>query len=80
MGSDSRNDQGVGRITLVAGATTERVPSGNHFAVVEIMRLDFTGSQTPTLSAPAIAAMVALMLLAGGYMARGVFASGRGRA
>jgi hypothetical protein len=80
MGSDSRNDQGIGRITMVSGGTTERKPSGNHFAVIELISLEFAGNQTPTLSAPAIVAMVALMLLAGGYMARGAFASGKSQA
>lgn len=75
MGTDSRTPLGIGQITLVAGATTERIPSGNHFGALEVVRLNFGAPATPLLSGPAIAAMVALMLLAGGYMARRHFAT-----
>jgi hypothetical protein len=71
MGADNRTALGAGRITMVAGATTERAPSGNHFAALEVLNLRF-GSTTPVplTSWPTLAAMVALLTLAGGYMAR----------
>lgn len=75
MGSDNRTPLGRGQITLVAGATTERIPSGNHFGALEVVSMNFSAPSTPLLSGPAILAMVALMLLAGGYMARRHFAT-----
>ncbi len=79
-GTDSRTALGVGQITMVAGATTERKPSGNHFAALEIVRMNFGPIATPALSTPAIVAMATLMLLAGGYLARGTFASRKSQA
>lgn len=78
MGTDSRTALGRGQITLVAGATTERSPSGNHFAALEVVRLNFGSPSTPLLSGPAIIAMISLMVLAGGYMARRHFGEVRG--
>jgi hypothetical protein len=75
MGSDSRTPLGRGQITLVAGQLTERRPSGNAFTAIDIVTMTFDSPETPLLSGPAIAAMVALMLLAGGYMARRHFAT-----
>lgn len=75
MGTDSRTALGRGQITLVSGATTERSPSGNHFAALEVVTMTFGSPSTPLLSTPAIMAMIALMLLAGGYMARRHFAT-----
>lgn len=75
MGSDSRTPLGRGQITMVAGQVTERTPSGNSFAALDIVVMDFSSPQTPLMSGPAIAAMVSLMLLAGGYMARKHFAT-----
>ncbi len=76
MGYDNRTALGAGRITMVAGGTTERGPSGNHFAAFEVLNLKF-GSTTavPLASWPTLAAMVALLTLAGGYMARHRFGS-----
>ncbi len=71
MGGDSRTALGAGRITMVAGGTTERAPSGNHFAALEVLNLKFgSTSQVPFTSWPTLIAMVALLTLAGGYMAR----------
>jgi hypothetical protein len=69
-GSDSRSGAGAGQITMVAGATTERTPSSNHFAALEVVTMTFAPAATPALSAPAILALVSLMVLAGGYMVR----------
>ena len=69
MGSDSRTGAGAGTITMVAGATSQRIPSTNHFSALEIVTMTFA-PQTPALSAPAIVALVSLMVLAGGYMVR----------
>ena len=69
-GSDNRTGAGAGQITMVAGATTERTPSGNHFGALEVVTMTFAPSATPALSAPAILALVSLMVLAGGYMVR----------
>jgi hypothetical protein len=70
MGTDQRTALGAGRITMVAGATTERKPSGNHFSALEVLNLHFRGTDAPLLSWPAIVALSALMMIAGGYMAR----------
>jgi hypothetical protein len=72
-GSDSRHFFGGGQITLVAGATTERSPSSNHFAGLEVVTMNFARASVPLLSPAAIAALLTLMLLAGGYMARRKF-------
>jgi hypothetical protein len=69
-GSDTRTGAGAGQITMVAGATTERTPSSNHFAALEVVTMTFAPTATPALSAPAILALVSLMVLAGGYMVR----------
>jgi len=69
MGSDNRTGAGAGTITMVAGATSQRIPSTNHFSALEIVTMTFA-PQTPALSAPAIVALVSLMVLAGGYMVR----------
>jgi len=74
QGSDNRTGAGAGQITMVAGATSERLPSGNHFTALEVVTMTFAPA-TPALSAPAISALVALMLLAGGYMVRRQFIS-----
>ena len=68
-GYDNRTPAGAGQITMVAGATSERIPSSNHFTAMEVVTMTFA-PVTPALSAPAISALVALMLLAGGYMVR----------
>ena len=70
MGSDSRTGAGAGTITMVAGATSQRIPSTNHFAALEVVTMTFAPTATPALSAPAILALVSLMVLAGGYMVR----------
>jgi hypothetical protein len=70
MGSDSRTALGKGRITLVAGGTTERKVAAQHFAALDVVVVRFDGINTPTLSPPAVAAAATLMALAGGYMAR----------
>ncbi|HIF95959.1 MAG TPA: hypothetical protein EYQ54_02850 [Myxococcales bacterium] len=70
MGSDNRTGAGAGTITMVAGATSQRIPSTNHFAALEVVTMTFAPSATPALSAPAILALVSLMVLAGGYMVR----------
>jgi len=70
MGSDNRTGAGVGTITMVAGATSQRIPSSNHFAALEVVTMTFAPTATPALSAPAILALVSLMVLAGGYMVR----------
>ncbi len=70
MGSDSRTGAGAGTITMVAGATSQRIPSSNHFASLEVVTMTFAPTATPALSAPAILALVSLMVLAGGYMVR----------
>lgn len=71
MGTDSRNVMGHGRITMVAGGTSFRSQSGFRFAALDIVNLQLsTITETPTLSPPAIAAAVSLLLLGGGYMAR----------
>ena len=64
MGSDARTPQGQGPSTLVAGATTERTQSGNHFAALEVIRMNFSAGPHATafLSATASAAVVALLL------------------
>ena len=77
MGSDSRTPLGRGQITLVAGQLSERTPSGSNFAALDVVVMNFDSPETPLLSGPAIAAMVALMLIAGGYMARRHFATDR---
>jgi len=52
----------------VAGATTERIPSNNRFAAVEVMNLQF-GTGVPLMSWPSFAVMILLLAIAGGYMA-----------
>jgi hypothetical protein len=74
MGTDRRTALGAGRITLVAGATTERKPTGNHFSAAEVLNILFDPPPAPLLSWQAIVAMSMLMLIAGGYMARHRFA------
>jgi hypothetical protein len=73
MGTDSRTALGAGRITMVAGATTERTPTGNHFSALEVLTLNF-GTAVPLMSWPSLAVMLSLVTLAGGYMARKRFA------
>jgi len=73
MGYDNRTGAGNGRIVMVSGGISHRVASGKNFAALDIVRLDFT-SQVPALSPLSIGAVVTLMLLAGGYMARRRFA------
>ena len=74
-GSDSRTALGKGQITMVAGQLTRRVPSNNTFSALDIVVMDFGAPETPLLSWPALVTMVALMLLAGGFMARRHFAT-----
>ncbi len=75
MGADNRTALGAGRITMVAGATTERSPTGNHFAAIEVLNLRFGSTDAVPLSSwPSFAVMIALLTLAGGYMARRHFA------
>ena len=66
---------GKGQITMVAGQLTRRVPSNNTFSALDIVVMDFGAPETPLLSWPALVTMVALMLLAGGFMARRHFAT-----
>ncbi|MDG2334573.1 MAG: hypothetical protein P8Q97_10150 [Myxococcota bacterium] len=73
MGYDNRTGAGNGRIVMVSGGVTHRMLSGKNFTALDAVRLDFT-SPVPAMSAPAIGAVVTLMLLAGGYMARRTFA------
>lgn len=73
-GSDSRTILGRGQVTMVAGQVTKRLPSGNTFSGLDIVVMDFGSPETPLLSAPAVGAMVLLMVLAGGFMARRHFA------
>jgi len=68
MGSDARTPLGAGRITMVAGGTTERQPSSQRFAAIEVINLHFA-SPVPLLSWPSFIAMMLLLALAGGYMA-----------
>lgn len=73
MGADNRNAHGQGRITLVAGATTERAPTGNHFSAIEVLNLQFRStSPVPLTSWPSFAVLLGLLTLAGGYMAHRV--------
>ena len=60
---------------MVAGQVTKRLPSGNTFSGLDIVVMDFGSPETPLLSAPAVGAMVLLMVLAGGFMARRHFAT-----
>jgi len=73
MGYDNRTPAGNGRIVMVSGGVSHRVGSARNFGALDIVRLDFT-SQVPALSPLSIGAVVTLMLLAGGYMARRRFA------
>ncbi|MDE0883929.1 MAG: hypothetical protein OSB70_00205 [Myxococcota bacterium] len=73
MGYDNRTGAGNGRIVMVSGGVSHRMLSGKNFTALDAVRLDFT-SPVPAMSAPAIGAVVTLMLLAGGYMARRTFA------
>ena len=79
MGYDNRTPAGAGRIVMVAGAVSHRFSAASsnprNFSGLDVVRLDFS-TQVPTMSAPAIGAVVTLMLLAGGYMARRRFPSG----
>jgi hypothetical protein len=77
MGYDNRTPAGNGRIVMVAGGVSHRILSGKNFTSLDAVRLDFT-SPVPAMSAPAIGAVVTLMLLAGGYMARRTFAGDKG--
>ena len=73
MGYDNRTPAGNGRIVMVSGGVSHRMSSGKNFTAIDAVRMDFT-SPVPAMSAPAIGAVVTLMLLAGGYMARRTFA------
>lgn len=79
MGYDNRTPAGAGRIVMVAGAVSHRFAAATsnprNFTGLDFVRIDFS-TQVPTMSAPAIGAVVTLMLLAGGYMARRRFPSG----
>jgi len=74
VGTDSRTAAGAGKITMVAGATTERLPSGNHFSALEVVTMDFGPDQIPGLSASALMALTALLLVGGGFFVRKRFA------
>jgi hypothetical protein len=76
MGTDKRSALGKGRLTLVSGSTTERTPSGQHFSAIEVVNLYFNEDAAPLLSWPAAMTMMALLALAGGYMARRRFVTG----
>ena len=73
MGYDNRTPAGNGRIVMVSGGISHRSGSARNFSALDIVRLDFQ-SQVPALSPLSIGAVVTLMLLAGGYMARRRFA------
>ncbi len=77
MGYDNRTPAGNGRIVMVSGAVSHRFSAASsnprNFTGLDMVRMDFT-SPVPAMSPSAIAAVVTLMLLAGGYMARRSFA------
>jgi hypothetical protein len=76
MGSDSRNAAGGGRITLVAGGTSNRVVSGMDFEALEILVLDFADiGAVPSMGPAGLATVGLLMALSAGYAIRGRFAS-----
>ncbi len=63
MGTDSRTVLGRGQITMVAGQTSERNPSGNHFSALDIVVLNFKSSPTvPLASWPALVGMLAVVV------------------
>ena len=76
MGSDSRNAAGGGRITLVAGGTSNRVVSTLDFEALEVLVLDFADiGAVPSMGPAGLATVGLLMALSAGYAIRGRFAS-----
>lgn len=75
-GYDNRTDAGNGRIVMVSGGISHRQLSGKNFTGLDVVRLDFNHA-VPAMSPLSIGAVVTLMLLAGGYMARRTFAGSR---
>ena len=76
MGTDSRNAAGGGRITLVAGGTSNRVISGQDFEALEVLVLDFADiGAVPSMGPAGLATVGLLMALSAGYAIRGRFAS-----
>ena len=76
MGSDSRNPAGGGRITLVAGGTSNRTTSGLDFEALEVLVLDFADiGAVPSMGPAGLATVGLLMALSAGYAIRGRFAS-----
>jgi len=76
MGSDSRNAAGGGRITLVAGGTSNRTTSGLDFEALEVLVLDFADiGAVPSMGPAGLATVGLLMALSAGYAIRGRFAS-----
>ncbi len=76
MGSDGRTAAGKGTITMVAGGTAHRNLSGQDFAAMEVVVLNFDdGTPSPSMGPAGLATVALLMALTAGYAIRGRFAS-----
>ena len=73
-GSDNRNAQGNGTITLVAGATSNRVLSGLDFTALEVVTMEFA-SDTPSMGPAGLATTALLLSLTAGFALRRRFSS-----
>ena len=69
MGTDSRTEFGAGKITLVAGGTTNRIGAGANFAALDIVTMTFSAA-APSSSPMGQIALVLLMLLTVGFVFR----------
>jgi hypothetical protein len=75
-GSDNRDAQGNGTITLVAGGTANRILSGLDFAALEVVTMSFDdGLATPTMGPAGFATLTLLISLSAGFALRRRFAS-----
>jgi hypothetical protein len=75
-GSDNRDAQGNGTITLVAGGTAFRILSGLDFAALEVVTMSFDdGLATPTMGPAGFATLTLLISLSAGFALRRRFAS-----
>ena len=76
QGSDNRDANGNGTITLVAGGTANRILSGLDFAALEVVTMSFDdGLDAPTMGLAGFATLTLLISLSAGFALRRRFAS-----
>ena len=70
-GNDARGSDGQGVITMVAGGSSHRLNSAQHFSAIDVVKMTIgEAPPLPSASPAGLAAGAALMLLAVGYAVR----------